>query len=98
MNSDTLPARAIEPTSQGGLLARKRFQKGSISLICGNWVGRYRESFRNSDGNEFRVKRAVVLGSKKEIPTKRLAERRLEVLLAPINSLADRPGLGATLK
>lgn len=79
-------------------MARKRYQKGTVSLIGQNWVGRYRESFVGSDGKELRVKRAVVLGSRKELPTKRLAERRMEVLLAPINSLSYRPGRVATLE
>jgi integrase len=40
----------------------------------------------------------VPLGSKKEFPTKRLAERQLEVKLAPINSLTYRPGRVATVE
>lgn len=67
-------------------------------MICGNWVGRYRESFIGQDGREARIRRAIVLGSKKDIPTQRLAERRMEVFLAPINSLAYRPGRVATLE
>ncbi len=51
-----------------------------------------------SNGEESRVKRAVILGSKKELPTKRLAERRMDVFLAPINSLSYRPGRVATLE
>ena len=36
--------------------------------------------------------------SKRDLPTKRLAERRLDILLAPINSLAYRPGRVATVE
>lgn len=49
------------------------------------------------DGRERRIRRSVFLGTKKEFPTKRLAERRLEVVLAPINSLSYRPGRVATV-
>src|SRR5439155_777227 len=38
-----------------------------------------------------------VLGSKKEFPTKRLAERRMEQHLARINAVGYRPGRIATL-
>jgi integrase len=89
---------AIKSTGEGGSLARKRYQKGSVSLIGQNWVGRYRESFLDSNGKESRVKRAVILGSRKELPTKRLAERRMEVFLAPVNSLSYRPGRVATIE
>ncbi len=91
-------AGAIKSTGEGGSLARKRYQKGSVSLIGQNWVGRYRESFLDSNGKESRVKRAVILGSRKELPTKRLAERRMEVFLAPVNSLSYRPGRVATIE
>jgi integrase len=94
----TLRSGAIRSTGKGGSLARKRYQKGSVSLIGQNWVGRYRESFIGPDDKESRIKRAVILGSKKELPTKRLAERRMEVFLAPVNSLAYRPGRVATLE
>ena len=62
------------------------------------WIGRYREDVVASDGNPVRVLKSVVLGSKKELPTKRLAARRLELELARINSPAYRPGRVATLQ
>lgn len=96
--SDTLPRQGQLVNGQGGSLARRRYQKGSISLVGQNWVGRYRESFLDAGGKEQRVKRAVVLGSRKELPTRRLAERRMEVLLAPVNSLAYRPGRVAMIE
>jgi hypothetical protein len=42
------------------------------------------------DGNELRVPRKEVLGTKKDFPTKRLAERELEDRLSSINSLSYR--------
>jgi len=61
------------------------------------WYGRYRESVIGSDGKEYRIRGSTLLGHKKDL-TKRLAERRLEVILAPINSLSYRPGRIATVE
>jgi integrase len=79
-------------------MARRRYQKGSVILRGSNWYGRYRESVIGPDGREIRIRRSVILGSKKEFPTKRLAERRLEVFIAPVNSISYRPGRVATLE
>jgi hypothetical protein len=78
-------------------MARKRYQRGSVSLIGKTWIGRYREDQIGMDGITRRIKRAVMLGTKKELPTKHLAERRLEVHLAPINAFTYRPGRMATI-
>lgn len=78
-------------------MARKRYQRGSVVLRGSNWFGRYRESLIGPDGKEIRIQRGTLLGSKKDLPTQRLAERRLEVILAPINSLSYRPGRVATV-
>lgn len=78
-------------------MARKRYQRGSVILQGNNWYGRYRESVIGLDGKEARIRRSTLLGSRDEFPTKRLAERRLEVLLAPINSLTYRPGRVASV-
>jgi len=72
-------------------------QRGSVILQGNNWYGRYRESVIGLDGKEARIRRSTLLGSRDEFPTKRLAERRLEVLLGPINSLTYRPGRVATV-
>jgi integrase len=79
-------------------MARRRYQKGSVILRGSNWYGRYRESVIGSDGREIRIRRSVILGSRRELPTKRLAERRLEVFIAPVNSISYRPGRVATLE
>ena len=79
-------------------MARRRYQKGSVILRGSNWYGRYRESIVGHDGHEVRIRRSVILGSKRDFPTKRLAERRLEVFIAPINSISYRPGRVATVE
>lgn len=78
-------------------MARKRYQKGCVLLRGNMWIGRYREDFIAEDNSVSRRLRSVTLGSKKDLPTKRLAERRMEVLLAPINVFSYRPGRMATV-
>lgn len=80
-------------------MARKRYQTGSVFLRGKNpvWIGRYREDVIGPDGKVVRKRRSVVLGTRKEFPTKRLAERRLEQYLARVNAIGYRPGRVATL-
>ena len=59
------------------------------------WKGRYREDVITATGTQ-RVRREVILGTRSEVPTKRLAERRMEVVLARINGFDYRPGRVAT--
>ena len=95
-DSDKLPAqRAIEPSSERESMARKRFQRGYVYLDGDKWKGRYREDVITSTGTE-RIRREVILGLRSEVPTKRLAERRMEVVLARINGFDYRPGRVAT--
>jgi integrase len=74
-------------------LARRRFQRGHLSLRQRKggavWVGRFKEDFV-VDGRVQRIKRAEVLGGVKEYPTRRLALRALELRLSTVNSLAYR--------
>ena len=76
-------------------MARKRFQRGYVYLDGDKWKGRYREDVITSGGTE-RIRREVILGTRSEVPTKRLAERRMEVVLARINGFDYRPGRIAT--
>jgi integrase len=76
-------------------MARKRFQRGYVYLDGDKWKGRYREDVITNAGTE-RVRREVILGARSEVPTKRLAERRMEVVLARINGFDYRPGRVAT--
>lgn len=81
-------------------MARRRYQNGCVFLRGKNpvWVGRYREDEIGSDGHPIRRLKAIILGSKKDLPTRRLAQRRLELELARINSPSYRPGRVATLE
>jgi integrase len=82
-------------------MARKRYQQGSVYLVGKNndkWVGRYREDVIGIDGNTRRIRREVILGSKRELPTKRLAQRRMDSALSRINGLDYRPGRVATFE
>jgi integrase len=87
-------APAIESSSNGGSMARKRYQKGFVYLDGDKWKGRYREDLITEQGTK-RIRREVILGCKREM-TKPLAERRMEVVLARINGLDYRPGRVAT--
>ena len=80
-------------------MARKRYQHGRVFLKGKKqekWVGRYREDVVEMNGKTRRVRRSVILGTKRELPTKRLAERRLDAILARINCLDYRPSRAAT--
>jgi len=82
-------------------MARKRYQQGSVYLVGKSkdkWVGRYREDVIGIDGNARRVRREVILGSKRDLPTKRLAQRRMDSVLSRINGLDYRPGRVATFE
>ena len=97
MNSDILTAGATESSPERGSMARKRYQKGCVILRGNVWYGRYRDDVVGQDGKVTRVLRGAALGTKKEYPTKRLAERKLELLLHRINVPEYRPGRVATL-
>ena len=82
-------------SGEGNLMARRRFQKGFVFLQGNQWKGRYREDVIVGTETK-RIRREVILGSKRELPAKPLAMRRLEALLARINGLDYRPGRVAT--
>jgi integrase len=80
-------------------MARRRYQRGSVDLRGKRelvWIGRWREDVIDSDGKTRRVCKKVVLGNKRELPTKKLALRELADRLAPINSLKYRGLRNAT--
>jgi integrase len=88
----TVSTEAIESSERGDSLARKRFQRGHVFLIGDTWFGKYREDVIEAEGNTRRKQVTVTLGNKKDIPTKPLAKRRMELLLTRINSTDYRPG------
>jgi len=65
----------------GGSVARKRYQQGSLILRgtrVKKWYGRWLEDELQPDGSIIRIHRSEILGDKSEFPTKRLAQRELE--------------------
>jgi integrase len=74
-------------------LARRRYQKGQILFSESRqvWLGRYREDLIRADGKTIRTRPEIVLGTKKELPTKRLAARKLDEILSRINDYSYQP-------
>ena len=77
-------------------MARKRYQRGQLFQKGKRqkvWVARWREDVIRADGSRYRLRRSEVLGTLKQYPTRRLAERALERRLAEteINSLSYQP-------
>ena len=79
-------------------MARRRYQRGCVLLRSDKWIGRYREDVIQSNGEIRRVLKCIRIGTKREFPTKRLAEREMEVLVAHVNSFSYRPGRIATVE
>lgn len=91
--------RPVGSSGKENSMARKRYQRGGVFLkgkLKEKWVGRFREDVVALDGKVSRVRRTVILGSKRELPTKRLAERQMDTILARINGFDYRPGRAAT--
>ena len=91
--SDKIFNQPTASTGQGGNLARRRYQKGSVIFSKSRqaWLGRYREDAIRPDGTVIRTRPQVVLGTKKELPTQRLAARKLDEILSRINDYAYQP-------
>jgi len=82
-------------------MARRRYQRGSVYLRGVReqvWIGRWREDVIDRLGQLTRVQRKEILGTKRELPTKKLALRELEARLAPINSPSYRALRSATFQ
>jgi hypothetical protein len=88
----TVSTEAIESSERGDSLARKRFQRGHVFLIGATWFGKYREDVIEAEGKTRLKQVTMTLGGKTDIPTKPLAKRRMELVLARINSTDYRPG------
>jgi integrase len=72
-------------------VARRRYQKGSVKFVNGKFRGRWREDVILPNGTVKRLNRKMVLGTKEDFRTQREARRKLDFILAPINSLDYRP-------
>jgi hypothetical protein len=81
-------------------MARRRYQKGQL-IQKGKrrkvWVARWREDVIRPDGSRSRLRRSEVLGTLKQYPTRRLAERALERRLSEteINQETNHVSLGS---
>lgn len=74
-------------------LSRRRYQRGSLILRGTRekkWVARWLEDVIE-DGVRKRVHRSEVIGTQKQFPTKRLAQRELERMLSRVNSVSYQP-------
>lgn len=80
-------------------MARRRYQKGQIIFRESRqmWLGRYREDVIRADGTVVRTRPQIVLGTKKELPTQKLAARKLDEILSRINDYAYQPTRMATV-
>ena len=74
-------------------MARRRYQKGMVLFNQTRqvWLGRYREDIIQADGSTVRTRPQIVLGTKKELPTQRLAVRKLDEVLSRINDYSYQP-------
>jgi integrase len=82
-----------QPSQRNGAnsVARRRYQKGSVKIVNGKFRGRWREDVILPNGTVKRLNRKMVLGTKEDFRTQREARRKLDLILAPINSLDYRP-------
>src|SRR5262249_44679625 len=82
-------------------LARRRYQKGTL-LLRGKreqvWVGRWLEDEILPTGETVRRHRSEVIGTRKEFPTKRLAQRQLDARVSVVNSPTYRARPTATFR
>lgn len=67
-------------------IARRRYQRCSLSKEGDRWLGRWREDVAADTGAVRRVRRKQLIGTTADFPTKRLAMRELERRLDSINS------------
>lgn len=79
----------------------RRYQKGQLLLRGKNkdvWYGRWREDVQRPDGSWHRACRNEKLGTKAELPTRRLAQRKLDEFLDKVNDLDYKPASNLTLQ
>jgi integrase len=96
--SRSMTAPADSGRHQEDVMARRRYQRGQLSLRGKEklWVARWREDVIRLDGSIHRVRKCEVIGTLKEFKTRRLAERELEQRLSEVNSLNYTPRPTAT--
>src|ERR1700682_2002912 len=89
---NTISAKGIVVDGQiGKSMARRRYQRGQLSSIDGNWIARWREDIIATKGEVRRVRRKEIIGTVKQYPTKRLAQRELDRRLKEVNAEDYKP-------
>ena len=71
-------------------MARRRYQKGQLWLEGDTWQGRWREDVL-VHGSRKRVRVEQGIGTRKEYPTKRLAQRGLDKRIEHVNAIRPKP-------
>ena len=92
---------AVVSATERSKLMRRRNQRGTLFLRGKReavWVGRWLEDEINVSGEVRRRHVSVVLGTKKELPTRKLATRVLEQKLAVVNSCSYAPKRAITFQ
>jgi integrase len=90
--SGKISTKGIEVNGQiGKSMARRRYQRGQLSAVDGNWIARWREDVITSNGEVRRARRKEKIGTLKQYPTKRLAQRELDRRLSEVNAEDYRP-------
>ena len=82
-------------------LGRRRYQKGTLILRNKReqvWVGRWLEDEILPSGDVVCRHRSEVIGTKREFPTKRLAQRELDARVSVVNSPTYRARPTATFR
>src|SRR5260221_7397904 len=82
----TVPPGTIEPSTQGGSMARRRYQCGCVILKGQVWYGKYRDDVVEQDGTVRRVPTRKPLGEKEGEPPKRLGRGKLPLSACRINT------------
>jgi integrase len=82
----------------GGDLARKRYQRGALRRESHLWILRWREDVLNKAGAVVRVERRARVGPTKDLPTKALARRVADRMIAHVNATDYMPGRVATVQ
>lgn len=96
----TCTSRLGGPLSKGGQVARrKRFQTGQLYKRGKRrkvWYGRWYEDALQADGTVRQIRRAEILGTVADLPTKRDAQTKLDELIKSVNQGTSRPGAFVT--
>ena len=72
-------------------MARRRYQQGSLIREADRWIARWREDVALPSGEVKRIRKKEELGTLKDLPTKKLAQRELAKRLEPINREDYKP-------